>query len=311
MGQGTQDAGVVALSDRGIVAIGGEDRTSFLQGLVSNDVSLATAGHVVFAALLTPQGRFLHAFHVVALGDRLLLDCEGGRRDDLIRRLRPYRLRSKVTLDDATGAWRVAALPGPSVLSAVGLAGAAAGDAVDHGGGRAYVDPRLAALGARLLLPAETAEATLAALGLPRLGADVYRDLRLRLGVPEDAADLALEKAILLENGFDEMNAVSWTKGCWMGQELTARTRYRGLVKKRLLPVRIEGAAPPPGTPLTLGPDGPDAGEMRSSLGDRGLALVRLEALAAIGSGAAVIRAGEAVIHPTVPDWVRLPGTAG
>lgn len=310
MEQAVAEAGVVALSDRGVVAIGGDDRTSFLQGLVSNDVALANAGRVLSAALLTPQGKFLHAFQIVAVGEFLMLDCEADRRDDLLRRLRPYRLRSKVTLEDATDAWRVAALPGRAGLAAAGLAGAEAGDAVEHAGGRVWVDPRLTDLGVRLLLPAATADAALASFGLPSLPIEAYRRLRLALGVAEDAADLALEKAILLENGFDEMNAVSWTKGCWMGQELTARTRYRGLVKKRLLPVRIDGTAPPPGTPLTLGADGPDAGEMRSSLGDRGLALVRLDALAAVRDGGATLRAGEATVHPTVPAWVRLPETA-
>jgi folate-binding protein YgfZ len=300
-------AGVVALSGRGVVAIGGEDRVSFLQGLVSNDVTQVTPTKAAFGALLTPQGKFLHAFHMVLLGDVLLLDCEGARRDDLLRRLRPYRLRSRVTLDDVTGRYRVAAVPGMAGLTALGLTQAEAGDASDHAGGRIWVDSRLRALGARLLLPVETADESLAALGLPVASDESYRLARLTLGIPEDADDLVVEKAILLENGFDEMNAIAWTKGCWMGQELTARTRYRGLVKKRLLPVRVEGPMPAPGTPLTIGEGGADAGEMRSGLADRGLALVRLDALAAIKDGAVVLRAGSAVVRPEVPDWMRLP----
>ena len=125
-----------------------------------------------------------------------------------------------------------------------------------------------------------------------------YDRLRLSLGVPDGSRDLPVEKAILLENGFDELNAIDWNKGCYMGQELTARTRYRGLVRKRLMPVAIAGEAPAPGTPLMLGDK--EAGEMRSALGDVGLAMVRLEAL---GQGA--LAAGAARLSPRKPDWAK------
>ena len=104
------------------------------------------------------------------------------------------------------------------------------------------------------------------------------------------------EKSVLLEAGFDELNGVSWTKGCYMGQELTARTKYRGLVKRRLVPVAIGGVAPPPGTPILR--DGREVGTMRSSLGSNGLALLRLDAL---GSALTSL---DATITPVVPDWM-------
>ena len=94
--------------------------------------------------------------------------------------------------------------------------------------------------------------------------------------MPDGSRDLPVEKALLLESGFDELNGVDWKKGCYMGQELTARTKYRGLVKKRLFPVRIEGAA---ARTRHAGPaDGQEVGEMRSGLGDRALAMLRLDA---------------------------------
>jgi hypothetical protein len=116
--------------------------------------------------------------------------------------------------------------------------------------------------------------------------------------VPDGSRDLPVEKAILLENGFDELNAIDWDKGCYMGQELTARTRYRGLVRKRLMPVAIEGPAPEFGSALLLGDK--EAGEMRSASGDIGLALVRLEAL---GQGA--LTSGAARLTPSKPDWAK------
>ena len=106
---------------------------------------------------------------------------------------------------------------------------------------------------------------------------------------------------MLLEAGFDELHGVSWTKGCYMGQELTARTKYRGLLKKRLFPVAVEGPTPAPGTPVLR--DGAEVGEMRSARDGAGLALLRIEAVEAGGP----FRSGEAVLTPRVPAWMRLP----
>ncbi len=107
---------------------------------------------------------------------------------------------------------------------------------------------------------------------------------------------------MLLEGGFDELRGVSWTKGCYMGQELTARTKYRGLIKRRLVPVEIAGDAPAPGTPVLR--DGAEVGAMRSSRGDRGLATLRVDAL----DGTLVC--GAATLRPRLPAWMALPATA-
>ena len=275
--------------DRAVIALSGEDRRSFLQGLVSNDVAKATAERAIYAALLTPQGKYLHDIFIAAAGERLLIDCEAARRADLLRRLSMYKLRAKVALAPADDL-SVGLHFGTGALDALALA-AEPGLAHAQGEGTVFVDPRLAALGARAILPpakfpAENAKP-----------AD-YDQLRLTLGVPDGSRDLPVEKAILLENGFDELNAIDWNKGCYMGQELTARTRYRGLVRKRLMPVAIEGPAPPPGTPLLLGDK--EAGEMRSASGDIGLAMIRLEAL---GRGA--LAAGSARLSPRKPDWAK------
>jgi hypothetical protein len=121
--------------------------------------------------------------------------------------------------------------------------------------------------------------------------------------------ELTPEKAILLENGFEELGGIDWEKGCYMGQELTARTRYRGLVRKRLLPVDITGTAPAPGTPLMLG--AVEAGEMRSAAesGGIGLAMIRLEHLDR--AKAEGLTAGSSQVRPFVPEWMRLPEQVG
>jgi folate-binding protein YgfZ len=289
---------------RGLLAIAGEDKVSFLQGLVSNDVAKAGPAKALYSAFLTPQGRYLHDFFLAEAGGSFYLDCEAARRDDLKRRLSLYKLRSKVTIADATASHAVALLFGGDALARLGL-GSEPGLAKPFAGGVVYVDPRLPALGARAVLPREGAAATIEAAGFAAGDATAYDKLRLSLGVPDGSRDLPVEKAILLENGFDELHAIDWDKGCYLGQELTARTRYRGLVRKRLLPVTIEGPTPAPGTPVMLGDK--EAGEMRSALDGIGLALLRLEHVE--GEAAAALRAGEAKLTARKPDWVRLPET--
>lgn len=285
------------LPTRAVLTIGGPDHRTFLQGLITNDIARVSFSAAIHAALLTPQGRVLHAFMIAAWGETLLIDAEAAGIDDLARRLNAYRLRSKVTIGRLED-WAVVVLPGAPGPAALGLP-AQPGSARMFRDGVAFVDPRLAALGARIVAPAARL-ADLAAEGWAPAPAGAYEALRLELGVPEGAGDLA--DALPMENGFDALGALDWKKGCYVGQEVTARMRYRGLVKKRLVPVRIAGTAPPRGTQVML--DGEEAGEMRSSIDGQGLALLRMESLeAAIRSGSA-LRAGEAVLFPGKPAWL-------
>ena len=251
----------VVLEDRGVLAVSGPDRGGFLQGLVSNDVDKIAADRAVYAAFLTAQGKYLHDFIMVAAGEAIWLDAEAGRLADLKRRLSMYRLRAKVTLDELPDL-AVAAVFGDGVCGVLDLP-EQPGAARPFAGEVALVDPRLMALGARVILPREDIRETLIAAGIAEADFAAYDRHRLALGIPDGSRDLIVEKSILLESGFDELNGVDWQKGCYIGQELTARTKYRGLIKKRLFPVRIDGPAPASGTILSL--DGNEAGEMRSS----------------------------------------------
>jgi folate-binding protein YgfZ len=199
-----------------------------------------------------------------------------------------------VTVEDLSDAMEVAVVYGPD-------GDKNAGKILPVAGATAFVDPRLAELGVRVLAPAGQTAALL--LGLDEVPLAGYEALRLRLGVPDGSRDLPVEKALLLESGFDELHGVDWQKGCYMGQELTARTKYRGLIKRRLFPVKVEGSLPPPGTPVER--DGREVGEIRSGLGDRALAMLQLDAARASLSSAG------AKIVAEVPDWMRLPESAG
>jgi folate-binding protein YgfZ len=301
------DAFFLLPETRSVLTIAGEDRAAFLQGLISNDTQKIGPERAIYTAFLTPQGKYLHDFTIAALGDQFLLDVEAARRADLQKRLSMYRLRSKVAIADGSSDWIVAVIYGPEALGRLHLP-LEPGAAVAAGGGVIFTDPRLANLGARAFLPKTAAAAWLSAQGLAEGDADAYDRLRLALGVPESNRDLIPEKSILLESGFDELNGIDWQKGCYMGQELTARTKYRGLVRKRLLPVLIEGPAPEIGAAITAGDK--EVGEVRSHAADGsvGLAMLRLEALDALRTGGSVtLLSGETKLTPTLPDWVRLP----
>ncbi len=263
-----------------MVEVAGEDRVGFLQGLVSNDVTLVAPGRAVWAALLTPQGKWLADFFILSDGERLLLDCARDQAPMLVTTLSRYRLRAKVALRDASADFAVHAAWGGAELAP---------------GVTAAPDPRLPEAGWRLLAAAPL-----------QTDADeaAYDRHRLSLGLPDGARDLEPQKSVLLEGGFDELGGVSWSKGCYMGQELTARTKYRGLLKKRLFPVQIVGPQPAPGTPVTR--DGAEVGEMRSGRDGAGLALLRIEAVEAGGT----LACGDATLTPRTPSWMALPARA-
>ena len=262
------------LPDRAVVAVDGPDRVSFLQGLVSNDVSLVAPGKAIWAGLLTPQGRWLADFFILQENDRLLLDCERTQAPMLIQKLTRFRLRSKVELSPTDlhvhAAWDGEPASAPDTLIAP--------------------DPRLPEAGWRVLS---------AIIQAPdEADASDWDRHRLLLGLPDGSRDCESEKTLLLEAGFDELCGISWTKGCYMGQELTARTRYRGLLKRRLVPVGSDATLPPPGTILTHA--GAEIGAMRSSRDGFGIALLRLEHLHS------EIQAAGHTLQPRVPPWMRL-----
>lgn len=242
----------IHLPNRGALSISGPDRLDFLQGLVTNDMKKLE--QAMYACFLTPNGRFLHDFLVFNQDGQLILTPERERVDDLLARLRKYRLRSQVTLEDRSGQLQLWAMLD--------------GKATAH-----PADPRTPALGQVALFPAGASpDGDIADFS-------IWDRRRIALGVPDGSRDMIPERGILLENNVDVFNGISWDKGCYMGQELTARTHYRGLVRKRLMPVRITGDAP--AFDAELHKDGQAVGEMRSTCGDVGLALLRMEAVQA------------------------------
>jgi folate-binding protein YgfZ len=256
------------VEDRGIVALSGPDARTFLQGLITNDIDLLTPDKPIYAALLTPQGKILFDFLIVDDGaGTILLDCPAASRDALVKRLSMYRLRSKVEItarDDLAvfASWDGSALPGVS-----------------------FDDPRLATLGRRSIAPKAG-------------GQHGYLVHRLSLGVPE-AADFGSDKVFALDAGLDELHAIAFDKGCYVGQELTARMKHRGTARKRLLLVQGD-------TPLTTNTDlrggGHNLGEIVSVYDNLGFALVRLDRLAETGD--APVEADGKHVSIVKPSWL-------
>lgn len=279
------------LPGRGVLEIKGADKSTFLQGIMTNDIYSLSPENALYTALLTPQGRYLYDFFIVEIGDSYYLDGEASRLEDVIKKLSLYKLRADVTFILRSDL-PVYAYWGEGVSSLLNLDN-------KHGASHNtfYMDPRLAALGARSFGKAEVE-------GFQLKSPEDYDQHRLSLGIPEGGRDLIPDKSIPLESGLDELHAISWTKGCFMGQELTARTKYQGLVRKRLIPVVFEGKPPPFGTGVFL--EGDPVGEVRTTSGSQGLIMVRLEALKSHLEEHGKLMAGEANLTPHVPSWMKL-----
>jgi folate-binding protein YgfZ len=262
------------LEDRAVIAVAGPEARNFLQGLITNDVERLKPGIGIYAALLTPQGKILFDFLLCEGDGAILIDCATIARDALSRRLSMYKLRAKVTLEPRDGLAVVAMWDGASVAGAL-----------------TYPDPRVAALGSR---------GVIARAELPGdLGnAAAYHTHRLALGVPE-AGDFGADKMFALDADLDELNAVDFKKGCYIGQELTARMKHRGTARKRLLAFDTA-------TPVTAGAsiaaNDKDIGEVTATHGTRGFALVRLDRLEESG-GAALLTEGVSV-NLIKPSWL-------
>jgi folate-binding protein YgfZ len=289
----------ISIKERGIITIGGGDRRSFLQGLISNDIERAGVDRAIWAALLTAQGKYLHDFFIVEIGDVFYLDCEAERLMDLGQRLSRFKLRADIDLGTAPefGVWIGY---GEDALPGVGLH-VDPGGALAMGEGVVYCDPRLSEIGIRAILPKSTGAEILQGLGaIPGCRED-FEARRISLGLPDGSRDMIIEKSILLENNFDALHGVDWNKGCYVGQELTARTKYRGLIKKRLLPVEFEGIPPESGAIVSA--DGREAGEIRTVSGKTGLALLRLEFVEEAERGGIILESGASVVTPRQPYW--------
>lgn len=227
----------VELPNRGLIRVGGEDAFKFLQNLITNDLKKLETSEIVHSCLLTAQGKFLHDFFISKSGDTFLLDCEGGERTKHLLKL----------------------------LTMYRLRAKVSLEATEH-------SPVFAILNDAHSIGRRSFEKP----DLPEKDFDTWDRLRIRLSIADGSRDAEIEKSTLAELNMEE-TSIDYKKGCYVGQELTARIHHRGLAKKHLTPVRFHETAPARGTELRY--QGKTIGEMRSSCGQIGLALIKDELL--------------------------------
>jgi tRNA-modifying protein YgfZ len=248
---------------RKVLRIGGADRAEFLQGLVTNDVRRLSDG-LVYAAILSPQGKYLADFFLKDEGEAILLDADAGQAPGLAQRLGMYRLRAAVTIEDS----------GLAVRRGTGAPPAGA-----------LSDPRHPDLGWRLYGAEGGADGT------------DFDAIRVAHCIPEAGIELIPNDSFILESGFERLHGVDFRKGCYVGQEVTARMKHKTELRKGLATVEVEGAAPP-GTPIETA-DGKEAGTLYTQSGGRGIAYLRFDrATGPLRAGPATVRLAAAQPAP-------------
>lgn len=282
-----QRARIAELPSRGVVHVSGADARGFLQNLLTCDMDDVDEAGAGYGALLTPQGKILFDFLVLPIDDGYLLDLPKPAVADLVKRLTFYRLRARVEIRDVGGELAVFAAWGgearPEMPAAVAR------------------DPRLAALGFRAIGARSAIGADLATPGYEAADEADYHAHRIALGVPEGLADFAYGEAFPHDADLDELNAVAFDKGCFVGQEVVSRMKHRGNLRRRIVLVHGDRSLPEPGTEIVA--EGKPAGAIGSSAGAAGLALVRLDRIReAMEKGADITAAGVS-LRFTLPAW--------
>jgi len=280
------------LPDRGVAKVVGDDARQFLNGLLSADINKVSPDHAAFAALLTPQGKIIVDCIVAEApsedGGGFFLDCPRALALTLVDRLNFYKLRAKVIVEDLSETLGVLAAWDGAGRTEYGLC---------------YADPRLPALGLRIMIPPHLAAETAADLGADLVDAGEYETHRIALAVPRGGLDFVYGDAFPHDVDMDQLNGVDFAKGCYVGQEVVSRIEHRGSARTRIVPIRYDGFAPEPGAPVTVGEK--TVGTLGSTKAGRGLALLRLDRIEdAIASGQP-LTTGSITISPAKPDWAR------
>lgn len=280
------------LESRSLLRLSGKDAEELLQNIVTNDLELLKSNSALFSALLTPQGKFLHDFIIIKDGNVFYIDVLKERQADLARRLTMYKLRADVKIEDASGDYSIIAL-----FSEDG----SLPQAPQADGGFAFEDPRLKKLGLRFLIPA-SADLPSVFDSATEVSEALYMKHRLKLGVPEGGLDIEPEKNFLLEVNFEELNAISFSKGCYIGQELTARTKHRAKIRKRLFQFESKTSMSV-GDSIKVGDK--EIAKVHSFQSPYGLAMTRLDALDLFSSASDELTPSD--IQLNKPDYVILP----
>lgn len=277
------------LNDRGVLRVSGEPARHFLHNLVTANIETLTPGEARYGALLTPQGKVIVDFFVVeapaADGGGFFIDGPKALVPELAQKLTFYKLRAKVTIEE---------LDALSVLAAWGgqeTSQQEAGHEAATEYGLAYRDPRLPAMGLRVLIPAAVAQEAAADLGAALVDPSEYETHRIALGVPRGGVDFTYGDVFPHDVDLDKLNGVDFKKGCFIGQEVVSRVEHRGTARNRVVPVEFDAHAAEDGIQVMAGDKA--VGTMGSSSGTLGLAMLRVDRVAeAIAAGVPLVAGG-------------------
>lgn len=277
---------LAVLPDRGVVSVTGPDAMKLLQGLVTNDVALLDMQPALHTGLLSPQGKILFDFFVVRTPHGALLDVARDQAAAFVKRLTMYKLRASVSIADVSGEYAVVAVFGENARLESGLV---------------YPDPRLASLGLRAIVDEQDA-------GVATAAAADYQWFRIGLGVPEGGRDYAFGDAFPHEALFDQLHGVSFSKGCYVGQEIVSRMEHRGTARKRIVPVNAVEGSLVEGTSVLAGDV--EIGRIGSVAGARALAMLRLDRAEEFAAKTVPFTAGSATLTVDIPYWAHFKPSA-
>ncbi len=229
---------VYILEDRGILYINGVDAKEFLQNLISNDINKVDEAKSCFASLLTPQGKFLYAFIIVKHKSGYFIDCEKSQTEGLFKQLSVYKLRSDVEIMNLSNEFVIAALNREKFLKFEGVKDEP-GNTIKYREDPIFLDPRNKDLGARLIINLEKLYLSLKKLELKDTNVDEYYKLSHELGIVQKKMNKLQNKLFGIECNFEELNGIDFKKGCYVGQENTARIKLKNKLSKRLLAIQL------------------------------------------------------------------------
>jgi len=229
---------VYILEDRGIIYINGSDAKEFLQNLISNDINKVGETNSCFASLLAPQGKFLFAFIIVKHKSGYLIDCEKSQTESLFKQLSVYKLRSDVEIMNLSNEFVVAAFNREKFLKFEGTKNES-GNTIKYREDPILLDPRNKNLGARLIINLEKLYLSLKKLELKNSPIDEYYKLSHELGIAQKEMNKLQNKLFGIECNFEELNGIDFKKGCYVGQENTARIKLKNKLSKRLLAIQL------------------------------------------------------------------------
>tara|TARA_B100000700_G_scaffold273670_1_gene318189 strand:- start:11891 stop:12778 length:888 start_codon:yes stop_codon:yes gene_type:complete len=234
---------IFILKDRGVIFINGEDARDFLQNIVTNDVYKVNDNYSCFTSLLTPQGKYLYDFMIIKHKNGYIIDCELNQIEELIKRLNTYKLNSKIEILNLSNEFQVAVVSNEKFLT-LDNSKDIEGYTTTYRNDPFLVDPRNKKLGVRVIINLEKLYLSIKKLKLSLSDPKNYYELSHKLGIAQVNMKKLQEKAFGLECNFEKLNGIDFKKGCYVGQENTARMKLKNKVRKKLLPVSYSGDIP-------------------------------------------------------------------